>query len=127
MAPRGSQAAKRRAHVFGLRAEWIAAAWLLMKGYRILARRFSAAGGEVDLIARRGLTVAFVEVKARPGLDEAASAIGEVKRRRLSRAARVWLTRNPWAAAATLRGDAVFIAPRRLPRHLRAAYRLDLD
>ncbi|MGA2044371.1 MAG: YraN family protein [Roseiarcus sp.] len=127
MAPRGSQGSRRRAHVFGLRAEWIAAAWLLMKGYRILARRFSAAGGEVDLIARRGLTVAFVEVKARPELDEAATAIGEIKRRRLSRAARVWLTRNPWAVRATLRGDAVFVAPGRLPRHAPAAYLLDLD
>ena len=42
-------------------------------------------------------------------------------------AARVWLARNPWAAGLNLRGDAVFVAPRRLPRHLAAAYRLDLD
>jgi putative endonuclease len=119
--------AKRRAHSFGLRAEWLAAAWLLLRGYRILARRFSVAGGEIDIVARRGNVVAFVEVKARPGLDEAATAIGEVKRRRMSRAARVWLMRNPWAMSATLRGDAVFIAPRRLPRHLPAAYLLDID
>ena len=51
----------------------------------------------------------------------------EAKRRRISRAARVWLARNPWAAGATLRGDAVFVAPRRLPRHLGAAYRLDIN
>ena len=119
--------AKRRAHLFGLRAEWLAAAWLLLRGYRILARRFSVAGGEIDIVARRGDVVAFVEVKARPGLDEAAIAISEVKRRRMSRAARVWLTRNPWAMSATLRGDAVFIAPGRLPRHLPAAYLLDMD
>jgi len=99
----------------------------MLKGYRVLSRRFVVAGGEIDIVARRGDTVAFVEVKARDDLDAAASAIAETKRRRISRAARVWLTRNPWAAAATLRGDAVFIAPRRLPRHLRAAYRLDLD
>jgi putative endonuclease len=119
--------AKRRARNFGLRAEWIAAAWLSLKGYRILARRFSVAGGEIDIVARRGGAVAFVEVKARPVLDEAATAISETKRRRMSRAARVWLTRNPWAMSATLRGDAVFVAPRRLPRHLPAAYLLDLD
>jgi putative endonuclease len=127
MARPGRFDAKRRAHLFGLRAESAAAVWLFLKGYRILARRFHVAGGEIDMVARRGDVVAFVEVKARPGLDEAASAIGEIKRRRISRAARVWLTRNPWAMRATLRGDAIFVAPRRLPRHLPAAYRLDMD
>jgi putative endonuclease len=119
--------AKRRAQRFGRHAEWIAAAWLMLKGYRILARRFSVAGGEIDIVARRGDVVAFVEVKARPGLDEAATAIGEAKRRRISSAARVWLARNPWAMGATLRGDAVWVAPGRFPRHLPAAYLLDID
>ena len=120
-------AARRRAHLFGLRAEAIAAILLRLKGYRILARRFAAAGGEIDLVVCRGATVAFVEVKARDELDAAASAIVTAKRRRIGRAARVWLARNPWAAGATLRGDAVFIAPGRLPRHLAAAYSLRLD
>ena len=119
--------ARRRAHRFGLRAETIATLLLRLKGYRVLARRFVVAGGEIDIVAQRGETIAFVEVKARDRLDDAASAILETKRRRISRAARVWLTRNPWAAGATLRGDAVFVAPGRLPRHLGAAYRLDLD
>ena len=48
---------------------------------------------------RRGATIAFVEVKARDDLDAAAAAITEAKRRRIGRAARVWLARNPWAAA----------------------------
>ncbi len=120
-------AARRRAHAFGLRAEAIAALLMRLKGYRVLARRFVVSGGEIDIVAQRGRTIAFVEVKARDSIDAAASAIVEAKRRRISRAARVWLARNPWAAGATLRGDAVFVAPRRLPRHLGAAYRLDLD
>ncbi len=119
--------ARRRAHLFGLRAETLAALLLRLKGYRVLARRFVVSGGEIDIVAQRGDTIAFVEVKARENLDDAAIAILETKRRRISRAARVWLTRNPWAARATLRGDAVFVAPGRLPRHLGAAYRLDLD
>ena len=119
--------ARRRAHLFGLRAETIATLFLRVKGYRVLARRFVVSGGEIDIVAQRGQTIAFVEVKARNRLDDAASAILETKRRRISRAARVWLTRNPWAVGATLRGDAVFVAPGRLPRHLGAAYRLDLD
>jgi putative endonuclease len=124
---RRPQGARRRAHLFGLRAEALAAILLQLKGYRVLSRRFAAAGGEIDLVVRRGATVAFVEVKARDDLDAAASAILAAKRRRICRAARVWLARNPWAVGATLRGDAVFVAPGRLPRHLAAAYRLDLD
>jgi putative endonuclease len=119
--------ARRRAHLFGLRAESVAALLLRLKGYQVLDRRFAAAGGEIDLVARRGATIAFVEVKARDDLDAAAAAISETKRRRVSRAARVWLARNPWAAGLNLRGDAVFVAPWRLPRHIAAAYRLDLD
>ncbi len=91
--------ARRRAHLFGLRAESIAALLLRLKGYHVLARRFAAAGGEIDLVVRRGATIAFVEVKARDDLDAAADAITEAKRRRIGRAARVWLARNPWAAA----------------------------
>jgi putative endonuclease len=119
--------ARRRAYLFGLRAESIAALLLRLKGYQMLDRRFAAAGGEIDLVARRGATIAFVEVKARDELDAAAEAITEAKRRRIGRAARVWLARNPWAAALNLRGDAVFVAPGWLPRHLAAAYRLDFD
>ena len=118
---------RRRAHLFGLRAESVAALLLRLKGYHALARRFSAAGGEIDLIMRRGATIVFVEVKARDDLDAAAEAITQSKRRRIGRAARVWLARNPWAANLNLRVDAVFVAPRRLPRHLVAAYSLEFD
>jgi putative endonuclease len=119
--------AKWRAHRLGLRAEWIAAALLTVKGYRILARKFSVAGGEVDLIAWRGDTLAFVEVKARRNFDEALLAIDSIKRRRIARAARVWIARHPAAMQATLRGDAVLVAPRRLPRHVVDAYELRLE
>lgn len=121
--------AKRRrgAHLFGLKAESLAVLLLRFKGYSIIARRYAVSGGEIDLIVRRGDSIAFVEVKARADLDDAANAISATKRRRIARAARVWLARNPWAAGLTLRGDAVFVAPRRLPRHAPAAYRLEID
>ncbi len=118
---------RRKAHVFGLNAEWVAAALLRLKGYSILSRRYVVSGGEIDLIARRGDAVAFVEVKARSRLAAAQESITAAKRRRIARAARVWLARNPWAAGLTLRGDAVFVAPGRLPRHMRCAYRLEID
>ncbi len=118
--------ARRRAtHGRGLSAEAWALLALMLKGYRPLARRFTASGGEIDLIVRRGRTVAFVEVKARATLDAAAIAIDARKRARLSRAARAWLARHPLPAHATLRADAVFVAPRRWPRHLPNAFEIE--
>ena len=118
---------RRGAHRFGLKAELIAVLLLRLKGYSVISRRYTVPGGEIDLIVRRGGSIAFVEVKARADLDDAAAAISATKRRRIARAARVWLSRNPWAAGLTLRGDAVFVAPRRLPRHAPSAYTLDID
>lgn len=118
---------RRRARAFGLRAETIAAAWLRLRFYSILARSYATRDGEVDIIARRGRLIAFVEVKARPTLEAAAIAITPEKRRRLSRAARAWIARNRQAQACALRGDAVFIAPGRWPRHVEGAVELDLD
>ncbi len=118
---------RRKAHVFGLNAESVAAMLLRLKGYSILARRYVVSGGEIDLVVRRGDAIAFVEVKARGRLETAEESITPMKRRRIARAARVWIARNPWAARLTLRGDAVFIAPGRLPRHTPCAYTLEID
>jgi putative endonuclease len=107
-------------------AEQLAVWTLRLKGYRILACRYRIRGGEIDIVARRADTIAFVEVKVRPTLDEAREAIDAVKRRRISRAARVWLAANPWAAPLTWRGDCVFVAPWRFPRHEIAAIELDI-
>lgn len=117
---------RRSALSWGLAAEALAAAVLVAKGYRILARRYHVKGGEIDIVARRGDTIAFVEVKARPTLAEAHIAIDHVKRRRISRAARVWLAANPWAVRLTLRGDALALAPWRWPAHVIGAVELQL-
>ena len=86
-------------------AEAKALAALMLKGYRPLARRYAAVGGEIDLIMARGRTIAFVEVKARPQMDVASEAIGARKRERFSRAARAWVARNPWAMSRSLRAE----------------------
>lgn len=117
---------RRAAHLQGLTAERVAIAALRLKFYSILACRYRVHGGEIDIIARRGDTIAFVEVKVRPSLDEARMAISAEKRRRISRAARVWLASNSFAAALTLRGDAVFVAPWRWPRHVASVIELDI-
>ncbi len=125
---------RRAARVFGLQAETLACGLLMAKGYSILARNYTVKGGEIDVIARRGRSIAFVEVKARPSFDRAAMAIQPQKIRRISLAARVWLGRNAWAAGYIWRGDAVFIAPVQVtklaswrvfwPQHLIAAFEL---
>jgi putative endonuclease len=110
----------------GHRAEWIALLFLVSKGYRPLARRYAASGGEIDLIVMRGDTIAFVEVKARGRMDDALSAITPTKRRRFSRAVRAWLSRNGWAEGKTWRADAVFIAPKKWPQHIVSAFELEI-
>lgn len=116
--PTSRRGALRRGHV----AEFAALALLVLKGYRPIARRFSAAGGEIDLIVRRGRAIVFVEVKARSRMAEAQTAISATKRRRFSRAVRAWASRNPWCESWTLRADAVFLAPMRLPLHMEHAF-----
>jgi putative endonuclease len=106
----------------GLSAETRAAAWLMAKGYRILAKRFKTPYGEIDLVAQRRNLVAFVEVKARAKLDDAAYAVRPRQQKRIIDAAQGWLMAHPEHANFDLRFDAVLIAPRRLPRHLEAAF-----
>ena len=122
-----SREKRLRAGLFGRRAEQLAILLLRAKGYRILARTYIVRGGEIDVIARRGSAVAFVEVKARPMLEDALIAITPAKQRRMSVAARHWLGSNQWAMRCSLRGDLVAIAPWRMPRHLVGAVELRLD
>jgi putative endonuclease len=106
----------------GLSAETRAAAYLMAKGYRILAKRFRTRYGEIDLVARRRNLLVFVEVKARASLDDAAYAVTPRQQRRIIDAAQAWLMAHPEHAEFELRFDAMLIAPRRLPRHLLAAF-----
>lgn len=106
----------------GLSAESRAAAFLIAKGYRILARRFRTPHGEIDVIARKRSLIAFVEVKARASLDEAAYAVTPRQQRRIVDAAQAWLAAHPEHAEFEMRFDVVLIAPRHLPRHLLAAF-----
>jgi putative endonuclease len=109
----------------GRLAEALAAWSLRLRGYRVLARRFRTPVGEIDLVVRRGRCVAFVEVKARRGGDEALHALGSRQRARIARAAEWFLKRHPQHAAAgcTLRFDLVTVVPWRLPRLIPDAWR----
>ena len=115
-------AAKVAAFRTGLSAESRAAAYLMAKGYRILAKRFRTPYGEIDIVAKRRNLVAFVEVKARATLDDAAFAVTPRQQGRIIDAAQAWLVAHPEHANFELRFDAMLIAPRHLPRHLLAAF-----
>ena len=106
----------------GISAESRAAAFLFAKGYRILAKRFRTPHGEIDLIVRRRNLLAFVEVKARATLDDAAFAVTPRQQARIIAAAQIWLMAHPEHAEYDLRFDAMLIAPRRLPRHVLSAF-----
>ena len=106
----------------GISAEARAAVYLMAKGYRILSKRFRTPYGEIDIVARRRNLLAFVEVKARASLDEAAYAVTPRSQRRIIDAAQAWLMTHPEHADFELRFDVVLIAPRHLPRHLLAAF-----
>ena len=108
---------RQRAERGGRRGEAVAALWLQLKGWRILARRARTPVGEVDLVARRGTTVAFVEVKARATWDEASLSLDHFRLRRVAAAAEALAPRFA-RQGEDIRIDAIFIVPRRLPRHM---------
>jgi len=128
----GAQLNRRRrrsklaALAFGRRAELWAVLLLRLKGYRILARRHrsrAAGRGEIDIIARKGGVIAFIEVKARRDLTAAAAALTPQQRARLTRGAAAYLAGRPALAGLAPRFDALLLAPGRWPRHVIDAWR----
>ena len=110
--------ARIRAYRRGKRGEWLAAAALRLKGYRILARRYRTKLGEIDLIALRGDLVLIVEVKVRKTLVEAMESIASQSQRRIEAAADLWLAKQRHPGRLTIRFDMVAILPRRWPVHV---------
>ena len=106
----------------GISAESRAVAFLIAKGFRILARRWRSPLGEIDIVARRRHLLVFAEVKARASLAEAAESVDERQPRRISAAAEVWLAANPDKTIFDIRFDAILVAPGKIPRHIPAAF-----
>lgn len=117
------RAAQRR----GRWSETLCVWHLRLRGWSVLARGFTvgrgSGAGEVDIVARRGSLVAFIEVKARADWGQAAEAVGERQRRRIARAAEAFLAARPELARARIRFDAMLVAPGRWPIHLPDAWR----
>ena len=120
-----SQAKRQAAYRRGHAGERLAALRLLLTGYRILARRYRTKMGEIDLIARRGDVVAFIEVKRRADFAIGMEAVTPQARIRIRRAAELYLRRNPALAERALRFDLMVITPWAWPRHIVDAWRDD--
>lgn len=115
-------AARQVAFRLGISAESRAAAFLIAKGFRILARRWRSPLGEIDIVARRRALLIFVEVKARASLDDAAESVTERQKRRIAGAAEAWLALRPDDSVQDIRFDAMLVAPGRMPQHIPAAF-----
>jgi putative endonuclease len=113
---------RARAERGGRRAETLAAWWLRLAGWTILGRRVRTPVGEVDLVARRGRILAFVEVKARASRAEADFSLDDYRLRRVAAAAEA-LAHRYARVGDDVRIDAVYIVPGRLPRHLPNVWR----
>lgn len=113
---------RQGAEVYGRRGEALAAWFLRLKGYRILETRYKTPIGEIDLIARRFGTTAFIEVKSRRSAALEGEALSVVNTRRIVRAAEYYISRHPRLAQASLRFDVIFLAPRMWPRHMKNAF-----
>ncbi|MBI1244587.1 MAG: YraN family protein [Alphaproteobacteria bacterium] len=112
-------AAERR----GRHAEFLARWRLRLAGWRIVAAGLRLPAGQVDIVARRGRILAFVEVKARSSAEDAAESLHPAQRLRIARAAEQFVAMRPQFAAFEVRFDMVLVAPGSWPRHLQDAWR----
>jgi putative endonuclease len=121
-------AGRLKARAFGLALEWRAALWLTLKGYRVIARNVSLAGGEIDIVAvsperwvGRGV-VCFVEVRGRSDADAAALSVDEGKRRRIVKASEAFVRRTPAVQGRPIRFDIIAAGRAGGFRHVRSAF-----
>ncbi len=120
--PEPVSAGRRGAERRGRASEYIAAAYLLLKGYRILALRYRTRLGEVDIVAKKGDILAFVEVKARRHEQAGVDAVGYDSQRRIRAASDLWLAKHSEFAGFSQRYDILVVLPRRWPRHFPDAF-----
>ena len=112
---------RRDAETSGRKGETIAAWYLRIKGWRILDTRVRTPAGEVDLVAKRGRLIAFVEVKTRATAGELDFAIDERRLSRVAAAAEILAPRYT-VAGEDIRIDVILISPSARPRHIENAW-----
>lgn len=111
----------KKAYWRGVIAEYWAAAYLVITGHRLLARRFRTPVGEIDLVVQKKKTIIAVEVKSRDTRDGAAYAISPKQQQRLSRAAG-YVLKKYMKDGMHFRFDAVFVVRRLRPVHMKNVF-----
>ena len=106
----------------GLSAECRAAALLVSKGFRSVARRWKSPVGEIDIVARRRSLMVFVEVKARSNLDDAAESLTKQQQTHIANAAEAFIATYPDPSVTEMRFDAILVVPGKMPRHIPGAF-----
>lgn len=120
---------RQRAEKAGRRAELFVGLWLILTGYRILAHRFRARTGEIDLIALappwQKRTIVFIEVKQRRNEAQAIETVTAASERRIVETSEVWLSKRPHFQNKSyrLRFDVITVIGRWRIRHLKDAFR----
>ncbi|HTO31151.1 MAG TPA: YraN family protein [Pararhizobium sp.] len=122
MKPEAPDSNRRKAVRRGSLAEYRAALFLFLKGYRIVAFRYRTRLGEIDIIARKGNLIACVEVKARRSLEDSVFAVSDFAQRRIRAASDIWLAKQRDSSRLSIRYDIVSVMPWRWPVHLPDAF-----
>ena len=117
-----AQSDRHRALRKGYFAEYIAAVWLTLKGYRIKALRYRTKLGEIDIIAQKGDLAVFVEVKARKNVQSGIDAVSHQSQLRIRNASDLWLSKQRQPENISQRYDIVVISPRKWPQHFPDAF-----
>lgn len=113
---------KKKAYRKGFIAEYIAALFLLLKGYRICELRYKTKLGEIDIIAKKGDLAVFVEVKARRTVQGGIDAVSHSSQHRIKNASDLWLAKQKNAHKLSQRYDMIIVTPRRFPTHFLDAF-----
>ena len=113
---------------WGRLAEMMCLFSLKVRGYKIIAHGMRAAGrgsgaGEIDIVVRRGQTLAFIEVKARSDANNALEALRPAQKRRIMRSAEIFIARHPDIRTMDVRFDLMTVLPWRWPHHMKDAWR----
>jgi putative endonuclease len=111
-----------KAYRLGIMAEYLAAAFLILKRYRILNRRYRCREGEIDIIARKGDNIVFIEVKIRKSADDALEAVRPASQRRISRAALHYMSAFGKPEGFSQRFDVIAVSPPLIIKHIKNAW-----
>lgn len=121
---------KQRAHRYGIVAEYVAAGYLMCKGYRILKLRYRNPKGEIDILASKKDMLVAVEVKARGNFAACENAIAPAKQKQVQRSLE-WLMMDPSKIAGldlnktpNIRLDVIWVVPKSWPKHIQDAWRI---